>query len=152
MAASALAIFCEQFGSPVPDSVRVGRRWYADPHNLLGIAQQKGWDIFSCGIYLGEERGGFQPTSAMLDLLPKAPKIIVDEKSAWMVLCGKDVLMEGLQLAGKRERGDLVLITDMQGRVLGYGKVSVDAFNRKAKHRQYAKTLLDRGEYLRRER
>jgi ribosome biogenesis protein Nip4 len=152
MSVRTLQEFCAQFGcEPPKDTVKLGRRWFCDPHGIAAWAREQGWDTFSAGIYIGEERGAFKPTSALLDTFEGAPRTVVDEKAAWLIVCGKDVLMEGVRVPSDAPVRSMTLIADEDGHVLGCGEVRAE-HNRKAKHRMYVKTLLDRGEYLRRER
>ncbi len=149
-----LAELARELGAREPEHVvRIGKRSFFDPQGTLEIARRLGWDAFSVGLYLGEERHGFHPSSALVELLAREVqgRIVVDEKAAWLFLCGKDILMQGVVLEGEFAKGSLAIVADSHGDVLGYGRVT-SSFHRKAKHRQYVKNLLDKGEYLRRER
>lgn len=146
--------FCRQFtNDELPDVVKIGRRYFYDPKGLLKIATEKRWDIFSVGLYLGEERGDFKPTSALIDLLAarNENRVLVGSKAAWLYLCGRDILMDGVLEPGLYKQNDLVFVADHQGNVLGYGRIYT-MYNNKWRNKIYVKHILDKGEYLRRER
>jgi len=135
----------------------IGRRWFFAPKKILAIAQQHHWDIFSVGLYLGEERNGFHPTSALVELLAKNKKhdevndiVLVNDKAAWLFVCGRDVLMHGV-LDTSAEKDKIVFVEDSTGNILGFGKV-IARYDRKYRNKLYIKNILDKGEYLRRER
>lgn len=143
--------FCSRFArTPLQHVTKIKRGYFWDPEGLHKEAEP--WDPFAVGIYLGEERGSFRPTPALLDLLaPHAERnVVVNEKAAWLFLCGRDVLMHGV-VEGAFEKGEFVIVRDEESNVLGCGILS-SRFDRKHKSRQYIKHLLDRGDYLRRER
>jgi ribosome biogenesis protein Nip4 len=144
--------FCAQFGTS-PPAVKVGRRVYDDPHGLIKLARERGWDVFSAGVYLGEERRDFSPTSALIDRLAARcdRTVIVTDKAAWLFLCGRDVLMSGVTGPGEFSERALVFVRNRYGEVLGYGKV-LGPHTPRLRNKVYVKHLLDKGEYLRRER
>jgi ribosome biogenesis protein Nip4 len=146
--------FCQQFTSDeLPHVVKIGKRYFYDPQELLKMAEEKRWDAFGVGLYLGEERRDFQPTSALIDLLSQHSdkRVVVGSKAAWLFLCGRDILMDGVAEPGRFEHDELVFVADLQGNILGYGKI-VSRFDGKMRNKTYVKHILDKGEYLRRER
>lgn len=148
------AEFCNMFTPhPLPDVVKIGKRYFYDPQGLLKLAEERKWEAFSVGMYLGEEKGDFRPTSALIDLLAARndKRVVVGSKAAWLYLCGRDVLMEGVLEPGTYHSNELVFVADHNGNVLGYGKV-FGTFNASWRNKIYVKHILDKGEYLRRER
>ncbi len=148
------AEFCKLFAeTPISHAVRIGPRWFSDPEGLIASARAKGWEPFSGGVYLGEERGHFRPTSALITMLASqgGPRVEVDDRAAWLYLCGRDILMEGATNGTEYPAGKLVFIVDFKARVLGYGMI-FNAHDSKRKSSVFVKHLLDLGEYLRRER
>lgn len=146
--------FCAQFtDEELPDVVKIGKRYFSDPLQLLRVAQEHKWDAFSVGLYLGEEKKVFQPTSALIDLLAarNGGRVVVGNKAAWLFLCGRDILMDGVYEAGNFHNNELVFVADTNERVLGYGRI-VAPYNTKMRNKTYLKHVLDKGEYLRRER
>lgn len=146
--------FCRLFTQePLPHVIRIGKRYFYDPLDLHKLVAEKGWEPFSVGIYLGEDKGGFKPSSGLVELLAKRTeeKVLVGDKAAWLFLCGKDVLMEGVLEPGVFEATYRVIVADKDGNTLGFGKIA-SPFNAQRKHGAYVKRILDKGEYLRRER
>jgi ribosome biogenesis protein Nip4 len=149
--------FCKQFSDDekrdkeLVHVVKIGRRYFYDPLGLLKKAQE--WEVFSVGLYLGEERREFQPTSALIDLLSarSEARVIVGSKAAYLFLCGRDILMDGVLDPGEFEHNELVFIADEHHETLGFGKI-VSHYDRKMRNKTYVKHILDKGEYLRRER
>ncbi|MDD9954172.1 MAG: hypothetical protein OXR66_07615 [Candidatus Woesearchaeota archaeon] len=136
--------FCAQFGA-LEHVVQIGKRYFYDPAGL----HRDDWDIFSVGMYLGEEKKTFKPSSALITLLATEKKVVLNEKATWLFLCGRDVFMGGV-VAGEFPKNELVFVVDERENVLGYGKIA-KAFSKKKSH-IYIQNLLDKGEYLRRER
>lgn len=143
--------FCAQFGVAPPQSVTVGKRHFLDPCRVA--TRIPDWDIFSLGIYLGEERRGFRPTSAFIDLVARKVdrRVVLSDKAVWLFLCGRDVLMEGVMKTDEYGKNELAIISDFEGNTLGYGRIKA-AFEPRKRSVAYVKNLLDKGEYLRRER
>jgi len=144
--------FCSQFtDKELPHVVKLGKRYFYDPRNLM--AKARNWEVFSVGLYLGEERRDFQPTSALINLLAEHndKRVVIGSKSAWLFLCGRDILMDGVLEAGDHRQHDLVFVADHHGNILGYGRV-IAPYDGSKHNKQYVKHLLDKGEYLRREK
>ncbi|MBR9701265.1 hypothetical protein GOV11_05370, partial [Candidatus Woesearchaeota archaeon] len=129
--------------------VTIGKRYFYDPKDILKEVK----DPFSAGIFLGEEKQGFRPTPALIDLLSKqeSRRVVLDEKSAWLFLCGRDTLMQGVWKTDEFKTGEPALVSDEEGSILGYGIIK-NKFDIKVKNKMFLKNMLDRGEYLRRER
>lgn len=144
--------FCRQFTDvELQDVVNIGKRYFFDPEHLLKRAGN--WEVFSVGLYLGEEKREFHPTSALIDLLAQhnERRVVVGSKAAWLFLCGRDILMDGVLETGDFDHHKLVFVADHEGNILGYGKI-VSPYNSKMRNKIYVKNVLDKGEYLRRER
>jgi ribosome biogenesis protein Nip4 len=143
--------FCQSLGAQEPEHSIIGKRYFFDPANLLKTAES--WDVFSVGIYLGEMRKEFSPTSALVEILGKNSKqrVIVARKAAWLFLCGRDILMSGAHYPEEFPVGTKVFVLDDDENVLGFGKI-VAPHNSKMRNKVYIKHILDKGEYLRRER
>ena len=97
------------------------------------------------GFYVGEKlKKYFEPSFLLLDLIAKHTehKIAVDEKTAWLFVCGRDILASVSDVFPEKTP---VIITTKQDDVLGYGVV-----NRKDKFK--VRNVFDRGDFLRRER
>ena len=97
----------------------------------------------SQGLFLGEiQKEKFYPALPLLSWLsPRTMrKIVVTDKAAWLFLCGRDINKESI--IGNIPLSGLVLVQNKKDENLGYGVVT----------KMGIKNLLDRGDYLRRER
>lgn len=142
------AEFVDEFqDGQLHDIVRLGKRYFYDPTHLSEEVNERGWEVTSIGLFLGEEKSWFRPSPALLDLLQTEKKVVIDEKSAEQFLYGKDVLMKGVVRASGE---GYVLVTDIEGNVLGYGKTA-NPLEKEKENKLFIRNLLDRGNYLRRE-
>lgn len=95
------------------------------------------------GIYLGKK--GFVPGVYLLDFINQRTKqkIIVDDKAAWLFVCGRDILDQGV-IKGDVKKGDFVLVLNKTKECLGYGKAVMGNI--------FLKNYFDIGDFLRREK
>jgi predicted RNA-binding protein (TIGR00451 family) len=112
--------------------------------------------FFYAGLFLGNiKKGKIDPSLYLLSLLSKnkANKVIVDNKTAWLVIYGRNILKNGiLGVEGSLQKGDIVLILNSYGDCLGLGKIVFD-FDKKSKENEViVKNLFDIGDFLRREK
>ncbi len=94
-------------------------------------------------VLLGRLRmDSFKPSLPLLDLLGPLTerKAVVNDKAAWLFICGKNILKEGI-VSLSHKQGH-VLVCNTRDEVLGYGKVTGAGITNK----------LDRGDFLRRKR
>jgi ribosome biogenesis protein Nip4 len=110
--------------------------------------------FFYAGTYLGKIKNGkFFPSFSLLMLIAerKANKIIVDEKTEWLFICGRDVFQQGIvKVMGSKRKSDFTLILNQHGECLGFGEILK---NLDKKRRGVAvKNILDIGDFLRREK
>jgi ribosome biogenesis protein Nip4 len=110
-------------------------------------------DFFYAGIYLGKvKKGRLFPSFNLLKMIAetKANKIIVDKKTEWLFICGRDIFKKGIKKAvGSKNRGDYTLILNMYNECLGYGKILYDLD--RTRKGVVIKNILDVGDFLRRE-
>jgi len=110
-------------------------------------------DFFYAGTYLGKiKHGKFFPSFSLLRMIAekKANKIIVDKKTEWLFICGRDIFKQGIiKVMGSKRKGDYVLILNQHGECLGFGKIlrSLD----EEKEGVAVKNISDIGDFLRRE-
>ena len=110
--------------------------------------------FFYAGIYLGKIKGGkFFPSFNLLRMIAEkeANKIIVDEKTAWLFICGRDIFKRGIiRVVGSGRKGSFTLVLNQDGACLGFGKIltSLD----EERESVAVKNVLDIGDFLRRER
>jgi len=98
---------------------------------------------FAAGLFLGDKKP-FHPSMGMLDWLNERTDkyVVVDKKAAWLFLCGRDVFDHSI--VKKNASSGLVLVKNEFGEVLGYGDL--------AQGKIALKNVLDRGDFLRREK
>jgi ribosome biogenesis protein Nip4 len=126
----------------IPNIIKKGRDYYLVKPELLGVVQ----DYFSIGLPLGSYKKEFKPTSALLEILSKNSenKVFINKKAEWLFLCGRDVF--GANIVKKGKIKNMFLVQNEQDENLGLGKL------RKKGNKNTIKNLLDRGEYLRKEK
>lgn len=132
----------------IRDVVVIGRNCYLASSSLRRIASSFNGKPFAIGMYLGKEEGAlFVPSFQLLDwiMLHSSKKVTVNDKAAWLVICGRDVFRHGILEAPEGLcDSDFVLIQNSTGECLGYGRFCPE--------KKIAITLLlDRGDFLRRE-
>lgn len=130
--------------------VKKENRYFLVNENLKRIIDK---DFFYAGAYLGKIRDDkFFPSFILLRMIAKEKtnKIIVDEKTEWLFVCGRDVFKGGIiQIVGSKRRGDYALIINQRGECLGFGKILCNLDEEKCK--VAVKNILDVGDFLRRE-
>jgi ribosome biogenesis protein Nip4 len=130
--------FTQQFTQEAVPNIQLGTTYYY-PSNPPTTKARLAYTSVRLGVRKGEV---FRPAAPLLDMiLPFTDrKAVVNDKSAWLFLCGKNVLKEGIVSLSHDE--GLVLVLNERGEVLGYGRVQGAGITNR----------LDRGEYLRMER
>ncbi len=158
-----LSLFCMEFGVREEDLgqvTRIGRRCFlvdGSNRDLIEIQKtlkEKKTDIFGVGIYLGEEKRRFAPSPALIELIAARTdehKAIVDAKSAWLFLCGRDVFGKAIVRSDDPTGSGYLLVQNEQDESLGYGLLPSAGARRRSKN-VAIRNLLDRGFFLRRER
>jgi len=111
-------------------------------------------DFFYAGTYLGKtRRGKFFPSFNLLRMIArkKANKVIVDKKTEWLFICGRDIFKKGITgVISSKRKGDYTLILNQHGECLGFGKILCNL--NKAKDGVVIKNISDIGDFLRREK
>jgi len=111
-------------------------------------------DFFYAGTYLGKTKGGkFFPSFNLLRMIAgeKANKVIVDKKTEWLFICGRDIFKQGItEVMGSKRKGDYTLILNQYGECLGFGKILCNLG--KAKEGVVIENISDIGDFLRREK
>jgi len=128
-----------------------GRYYLISPYLKQFINQ----DFFYTGLFLGKVKGGkFFPSFNLLSMLAKkgANRIIVDNKSAWLFICGRDILTKGaIRFFGPIKKNSNVLVVNELGECLGFGKIIGNLTN-KGSNELAVQNVSDIGDFLRRER
>lgn len=111
-------------------------------------------EFFYAGTYIGKtKKGKFFPSFNLLRMIAdkKTNKIIVDKKTEWLFICGRDIFKQGIiRVMSSRRKGDYTLILNQHGECLGFGKIirHID----KAEDGVVIKNISDIGDFLRREK
>jgi len=120
---------------------------------LKRLAEKRG-DWLYAGTYLGKTDGDkFFPSFPLIYMIASQAKnrVVVDDKAAWLFICGRDIFREGiLEAYGCRSKGAYTLVFNRYGECLGFGRIERDLD--KAKSGVAVKNILDVGDFLRRER
>ena len=146
-------VFASRFGCRVAFNSEMvtekNQRYYLLNPRLKTILQS---NYYYSGLYLGKIKNGmFFPSFNLLNLLvsPAANKIVIDQKAAWLFICGRDVFRVGIaKVMGSKLKGDATLVLNEFGECLGFGKI----LNLTESQSKIAvKNVLDVGDFLRRE-
>jgi len=112
--------------------------------------------FYYAGTYLGKAKGGiFFPSFFLLAMMAKrkANKVIVDDRTAWLFICGRDIFRQGiLRAEGGKEKGDYALVLNQRGECLGFGRVLNRIDATRDERRVTVKNISDIGDFLRREK
>ena len=131
------------------DIITISNHVFAASGPLRKLVSSNQRSAFAAGIYLGTQgRQGFIPGFQLLDaLMPLTErKVILKEKASWLFVCGRDALPKGVEKAPEGLKdGDLVLLENSRGECLGLGEWRADK-------KLAVRNVLDRGDFLRRER
>jgi ribosome biogenesis protein Nip4 len=107
------------------------------------------------GTYLGkEENDTFFPSFNLLAMIAQtdANRIVVDKKSEWLFICGRDVFKRGItRTSGPGRKGDYTLILNEHGNCLGFGRI-LRYLDTQDQSKIAVKNIVDIGDFLRRER
>ena len=148
--------FVAQFNANVAlDKSRVVKSWnryYLLPDRLKRQVPGK---FFYAGVYLGAVKGAsFFPSFLLLRMIAekKANKLVVDRKTAWLFICGRDIFKQGILNETRLKRGDYALILNEHNECLGFGKVMINIRQEIDAKKVAVKNILDLGNFLRRER
>lgn len=121
--------------------------------SLRKLAKKCGDWLFA-GTFLGKTKGGrLIPSFPLLYMIANQAqnRVIVDDKAAWLFVCGRDIFKERiLEAYGSRSKGAYTLIFNRYGECLGFGRIerNID----ETKSGVVVKNTLDIGDFLRRER
>ena len=113
-------------------------------------------DFFYVGAYLGKVKDGiFFPSFILLAMMAetKANKTMVDKKTAWLFICGRDVFKRGImQMTGSKSKGDYTLVLNQNCECLGFGKILCNINEEKDKSKVIVKNISNLGDFLKREK
>jgi len=123
-------------------------------NETLRLQTQK--DFFYVGAYLGKVKDGiFFPSFILLAMMAetKANKTMVDKKTAWLFICGRDVFKQGIiQMTGSKSKGDYTLVLNQYNECLGFGRILFNINEQKDKSKVIVKNISNIGDFLKREK
>ena len=113
-------------------------------------------EFYYAGVYLGKAKEGkFFPSFNLLSMLAKkdASRIVVDKKTAWLFICGRDILPKGiLRVFGSGKKHTNVLVLNEFGECLGFGRIVGNLTDKTRIDELAVRNVSDVGDFLRRER
>ena len=131
--------------------VRKENRFFLINKNLKRLLSK---DFFYAGTYLGKIKNRkFFPSFSLLSMIAerKANKLIVDKKTEWLFICGRDLYKQGImKVMGSKRKGDYTLILNQHGECLGFGRILQDLDEEIGG--VVVKNVSDVGDFLRREK
>jgi ribosome biogenesis protein Nip4 len=148
--------FVAQFNASIPlDKSRIVRN--RNRYYLLSkkLKQQVPKGFFYAGAYLGAVKGAsFFPSFLLLAMIAesKANKLVVDKKTAWLFICGRDIFKQGILKGNNLKKGDYTLILNEHNECLGFGKIMHNLREEPDVNKVAVKNILDIGDFLRREK
>jgi ribosome biogenesis protein Nip4 len=149
--------FVAQFRASIPfDESRIVKN--RNRYYLLSkkLKQQAPQGFFYAGAYLGAVKGSsFFPSFLLLAMIAerKAKKLVVDKKTAWLFICGRDIFKQGIVKGDGVKKGDYALVLNERNECLGFGKIMHNPREECADATKVVvKNILDIGDFLRREK
>ena len=124
--------------------IKKGRNYYLINSDIEPYINAIKRPLFSAGIFLGRVKGKeFKPSPSLLSYISKytSKKAVVDDKAAWLFVCGRDLFKESVISCPSKV--GLVLVENLQNETLGVGKVMGK------KSRIAIKNIFDIGYYIR---
>jgi ribosome biogenesis protein Nip4 len=131
--------------------VKKGNRYFLLNEKLKDFTRR---GFFYAGIYLGETKNGrFFPSISLLKMIVEkaANKIVIDRKTEWLFICGRDIFRQGIiKASGSRRKGSFTLVLNIRGECLGFGEITRNLDDKGVG--VYVKNIFDIGDFLRREK
>lgn len=137
---------------PPEQVVKIGKNYFLANEQLKELRSKIDRDIFSLGVFLGQDSGKFfEPSPALLEILSKMPgadcrKIYIAPKVEGLFLYGRNILSDSIDKNPHDIKLGYVFVQNEHDENLGYG-----IFNQQGPQ-LVVKNLLDKGSYLRIER
>lgn len=112
-------------------------------------------NFFYAGQYLGTVKGdSLFPSFFLLRMITgtKANKVIIDKKTAWLFICGRDIFRKGILKGSNLKKGNFALVLNENNECLGFGKLIMNLRGVPDSKEVAIKNILDLGDFLRREK
>lgn len=131
----------------IENVIQIKRNFYQVSEELMKVKNSIKSEPFAIGTYLGSGKP-FHPSVALLDWLDKRTDryVVLDKKASWLFLCGRDIFEDSI--VKKNVDSGFVIVKNERGEVLG----NACSMNDKKQKNVALKHLLDKGDFLRRER
>jgi len=148
--------FVAQFRASIPfDESRIVRN--RNRYYLLSkkLKQQVPQGFFYAGAYLGAVKdSSFFPSFLLLEMVAerKANELVVDKKTSWLFICGRDIFKQGILKGDNLKKGDYALVLNERNESLGFGKILRNLREESDATKVVVKNILDIGDFLRREK
>jgi ribosome biogenesis protein Nip4 len=156
MTMKAINDFVKQFNASIPldesHVIRNRNRYYLLSKKLK---HQVPKGFFYAGAYLGAVKGAsLFPSFLLLSMIAetKANKLVIDKKTAWLFICGRDIFKKGILKGNNLKKGDYTLILNEHNDCLGFGKIMHNLREEADVNKVAVKNILDIGDFLRREK
>jgi len=82
-----------------------------------------------------------------------ANRVVVDDRSEWLFIVGRDLFKRGiLKATGSKMKGDYTLVVNQHDESLGFGKIVRCLDEKEDKHEVAVRNIADVGDFLRREK
>jgi ribosome biogenesis protein Nip4 len=128
--------------------VRKQNRYFLLNESLKRLVSK---DFFYAGIYIGKVKDErFFPSFNLLSIIArgKANKVVVDDKTEWLFICGRDVFRQGIvKTMGSKSKSDHTLVLNRHDECLGFGRITRNLDEAGA----IIENVSDIGDFLRRE-
>ena len=138
-------LFISKFTETKVDYTKIDREYFVIPKRLNEIKQDLKPELI--GLFLGKDsKTKFYPSLPLLDILAKTSKekVIVKDIGEMDFIYGKNLRARHIErIEGENKPGFFKLVMNKKGECLGYGKLEKD---------NKVKNILDKGDYLRREK
>lgn len=144
--------FLAYFGAPKIPSTQLGKKYFLISDRQLELDKLTDKDLYYAGMFLGKQtKHGFTPSFMLLEkILPHTEKkILIDDNAEFLFSCGRDLLGSSLMDYYNFDVDTLVLVCNKHKECLGMGKIILPP---RLKDRIVVKNILDRGDFLRREK
>ncbi len=135
--------FISQFTEKKIEYIKKGEEYFLQNPFLQHITSTIPFKPSRIGLFLGrEKRKNFVPSLALLGLISpfSTKKVFLNEKQEWLFVCKRDIFLKEEPAAYEGH----VLMQNANDENLGLGKID--------KKRRLIINILDRGDFLRRER
>ncbi|MBR9675580.1 hypothetical protein GOV05_01075 [Candidatus Woesearchaeota archaeon] len=140
--------FLKNFGYELEENVyRINKKLFLLKKDLREVVEIVGEKPKHVGLFLGEtKQKNFVPSTSLLELVSKttSKKLIVDDKAAWLFVCGRDLMHESIKKGLEYHKKSVVLVSDENNNVLGVARIVDDK-------KIFANNIFDIGDFLRRE-